>query len=84
MCVHRIFKISFNLQSLTDYEVVKVKKPTQDNIQQPPESPSSPPKLFSPEVASLDQAKNHRIGLLFKAVEQGDVPLVFDFLVFVI
>jgi hypothetical protein len=77
-------KISIQFQSLTDYEVVKVRKPSQDVAQHPAESPSSPTKLFSPEIASLDQAKNHKIGLLFKAIEQGDVPLVFQFFIILI
>ncbi|XP_061163403.1 ankyrin repeat domain-containing protein 27-like isoform X2 [Saccostrea echinata] len=67
-------------ESLVDYEVVKVIKPHRDLVHHPPESPSSPPKLFTPEVASLDQAKNHRINLLFRAIENGDVPLVMFYM----
>ncbi|XP_062614913.1 ankyrin repeat domain-containing protein 27-like [Saccostrea cucullata] len=68
-------------ESLEDYEVVKVIKPHRNSsVNHPPESPSSPTKLFTPEVASLDQAKNHRISLLFRAIENGDVQLVMFYM----
>ena len=69
--------IIFWLQSLTDYEVVNVPRPHRNSVEHIISSPSSPSKLFTPEVASLDHAKNHKISLLFKAIEQGDTPLVY-------
>lgn len=63
-------------QSLKDYEVVSIPKPRKDSVEPVAASPSSPSKLFSPVVASLDQVRNHKITLLFKAIEQGDIPLV--------
>ena len=70
----------FWLQSLTDYEVVNAPRPHRNSVEHITSSPSSPSKLFTPEVASLDHAKNHKISLLFKAIEQGDTPLVYQWL----
>lgn len=55
---------------------MSIPKPRKDSVEPVAASPSSPSKLFSPVVASLDQVRNHKITLLFKAIEQGDIPLV--------
>ena len=65
---------------MTDYEVVNAPRPHRNSVEHITSSPSSPSKLFTPEVASLDHAKNHKISLLFKAIEQGDTPLVYQWL----
>lgn len=59
---------------------MSIPKPRKDSVEPVTASPSSPSKLFTPVVASLDQVRNHKITLLFKAIEQGDIPLVLTFI----
>lgn len=63
---------------------MSIPKPRKDSVEPVAASPSSPSKLFSPVVASLDQVRNHKITLLFKAIEQGDIPLVVYHYFFII
>lgn len=62
---------------------MSIPKPRKDSVEPVTASPSSPSKLFTPVVASLDQVRNHKITLLFKAIEQGDIPLVFNIYLFI-
>ncbi|KAJ8302764.1 LOW QUALITY PROTEIN: hypothetical protein KUTeg_019160 [Tegillarca granosa] len=63
-------------KSMSDYEVITVKKPKVPNASVSEPSSLSTTPLNTPEIASLDQLENKQRDLLYKAIGDGDEQLV--------
>ncbi|KAK3086087.1 hypothetical protein FSP39_013342 [Pinctada imbricata] len=73
----RVDIVRENTESLTEYQAVKTSKPRPSSISfKAPHSPT----LITPVVASLDQEEKRQVDLLFKAIENRDIPLVYYYL----